>query len=459
MAARTSVGVGIGATIALLGVSTLALFVLTLMFWSDLQNTKRDRQQFADDVKAFVAQGEMNSDGVRSLKAEAEAQRKTVVSYLQESSQTLAQKLSGSAKGGMKELIETVDKRLDGQPTNLLALMADKDTKIAQLTKAAADADAARQAALKDLENQSAVTKAQKDSFDGAVASMGQDVGKVKDDAETYRSDLEKARGDMTASVEAQKREGEDKEAGLNNKISKLNEELLVAQGKIRALTEKNKAAALRPTDEAALVDGGVINVDAASGMVFVDRGRKHRVVLGMRFEVFADASVIRPDAETGDYPRGKATIEITKVDDSTSIARVLSGQRGNPVIRGDVLANALYDPAKTYSFLVYGNFDINRDGLSSVEEQTDIRAQVREWGGTISETLSGDVDFLVLGARPTLPPTPPADAPVPVVQEFIRLKRVVQEYDRLVEQATATSIPVLNQNRLFTLTGRGSGN
>ncbi len=455
MAARTSVGVGIGATIALLGVSTLALFVLTLMFWSDLQNTKRDRQQFGDDVKAFVGQGEMNSDDVRRLKAEAEAQRKTVVSYLAESGRVLGQKLSGAPKGGMKELIETVDKRLGGEPTNLLSMMADKDAKIAQLTKSAADADAARQAALKDLENQSAVTKAQKDSFDGAVAAMGQDVGKVKTDAEQYRADLEKARSEMSASVEALKREGEDKEAALNSKISKLNEELLVAQGKIRALTEKNRASSLRPTDEAALVDAAVISVDAASGMVFIDRGAKQRVVLGMRFEVYPDAGAIKADPETGDYVRGKATLEVTRVDESTSICRVVRGLRGNPVIRGDVLANALYDPAKTYTFLVYGNFDINTDGLASADEQTDVKAQIKEWGGLNADTLSGDVDFLVLGQRPQLPPAPPTDAPVPVVQEYIRLRRVVQEYDRLLEQAVATSIPVLNQNRLFTLTGR----
>lgn len=455
MAARTSVGVGIGVAIALLATSTLALFVLTLVFWSDLQNTKRDRQQFADDVKAFVGQGEMNSDDVRRLKAEAEAQRKTVVAYLAESTRTLSQKLSGTPRGGVKELLETVDKRLEGQPTNLLAYMADKDAKIAQLTKAAGDADAARQAALKDLENQAAVTKAQKDSFDGAVAGMGKDVGKVKDDTEQYRLDLEKARGEMTSSVEGLKRENEDKEAALNSKISKMNEELLVAQGKIRALTEKNRASSLRPTDEAALVDATVIGVDAATGMVFIDKGAKQRVVLGMRFEVYPDAGSIRPDPRTGDYARGKATLEVTRVDDTTSTARVLSGQRGNPVIRGDVMANALYDPAKVYSFLVFGNFDTNGDGLASADEQTDVKAQIQEWGGNITEALSGDVDFLVLGSRPVLPPTPPADAPVPVVQEFIRLKRAVQEYDRLLEQATATSIPVLNQNRLFTLTGR----
>ena len=67
---------------------------------------------------------------------------------------------------------------------------------------------------------------------------------------------------------------------------------------------------------------------------------------------------------------------------------------------------------------------------------------------------LQGDVDFLVLGERPVLPPRPGNDAPLELVQEYIRLDRIVQRYDRLLEQARATSLPVLNENRLYTLLG-----
>ena len=44
--------------------------------------------------------------------------------------------------------------------------------------------------------------------------------------------------------------------------------------------------------------------------------------------------------------------------------------------------------------------------------------------------------------------------APIESIEFFISLKRQALRYDELFEKAQATSIPVLNQNRLYTLTG-----
>jgi redox-sensitive bicupin YhaK (pirin superfamily) len=119
------------------------------------------------------------------------------------------------------------------------------------------------------------------------------------------------------------------------------------------------------------------------------------------------------------------------------------------------VIANALYDPRKVYTFLVYGNFDVNGDGRATAAEADQIRALIEGWGGKVVSDLSGNVDFLVLGQRPQVPPKPGAGQPIAVVQEFIRLDQAAQRYDTLFQQASATSIPVLNENRLYTLIGK----
>ena len=51
-------------------------------------------------------------------------------------------------------------------------------------------------------------------------------------------------------------------------------------------------------------------------------------------------------------------------VGDTASTCRVTSEVKGNPVVKGDVIANAIYDPNKQYKFVAFGNFDTNRDGL-----------------------------------------------------------------------------------------------
>ena len=60
-----------------------------------------------------------------------------------------------------------------------------------------------------------------------------------------------------------------------------------------------------------------------------------------------------------------------------------------------------------------------------------------------------------LLGQPPILPPRPPVDSPVEVLQAYIRLDRALQQYNELFETAQSTSIPVLNENRLYTLLGR----
>jgi len=171
---------------------------------------------------------------------------------------------------------------------------------------------------------------------------------------------------------------------------------------------------------------------------------------------VYSDAASVKPD-QNGDFPPGKATLEVINVGDNSSICRIKNETRGNPVVNGDVIVNPLYDPNKVYTFLLYGNFDANGDGVSTPGERADLQAIIESWGGKVVDELGGNVDFLVLGERPVLPPRPSADAPVEILQEYIRLNRAIDRYEALYKQSMATSLPLLNENRLYTLLGRGS--
>src|SRR5206468_2777376 len=105
--------------------------------------------------------------------------------------------------------------------------------------------------------------------------------------------------------------------------------------------------------------------------------------------------------------------------------------------------ANAVYDPNKVYTFLVYGNFDANQDGVATQQEAVDIRALIESWGGKVVDELAGNVDswggkvvdelaanvdFLVLGQKPPLPPQPQSGAPAAVIQEYMRVRRIAEQ-------------------------------
>lgn len=453
MAGRGGVGTGVGVTIALLGVVALGSTVLAFVFWARMSNATKESQQLKTQQAEYVTDAEKNNDQVRLLLTEAKkAGRGSLVAYLQQQFRGVSEKVTGSPGETPDSLNKKIESAVGG--STVLRTIDELNAKITQQDVALKGAESARAAAVENLTAMQEKQKAAEAAMAAAMAAVGSDVKGYKDGIDAARAELNTRQQEGAAALDKIKRDAADEAARLNDLNSRLREENLVSQGKIKALQKERSSETLKPQDEATLVDGTVLAVVDADGTVYINRGRADRVVLGMSFEVYGESGQIKRTAD-GEYARGKASLEVIRLDANSSTCRVTRATRGNPVSKGDVIANALYDPKKTYSFLVYGNFDANNDGRSTPDEAGEVKAVVTGWGGKLVDSLSGEVDFLVLGSRPVVPPQPDGGAPVAIVQEFIRLRNIAREYDRLFEQAAATSIPVLNENRLRTLIGR----
>jgi hypothetical protein len=453
MAGRGGVGTGVGVTIALLGVVALGSTVLAFVFWARMNNATKEAASAKQTQIDYVTEAEKNNDTIRTWLQESKADRKSLVSYMMNQFRNVSEKVTGApgeTPGSLQKKIEAAV----GESGTVLRALDEKNGKLAQAEAAAKSAETARATAAANLAAANDKIKANEAASAATLAAVTNDIKTYKEGSEADRAALATRQQESSAAVEKIRRDATDEAARLNDRISRMQEELLVANGKIKTLQKERSSETLKPQDEATLVDGTVLAVLDADGSVYINRGRADRIVLGMSFEVYGDASQIKPTAE-GDYARGKASLEVIRVDETSSTCRVTRATRGNPVAKGDVIANAVYDPTKKYAFLVYGNFDANHDGRATPEEAGEIKAVITGWGGRLVDSLSGEVDFIVLGSRPVVPPQPDAAAPVAVVQEFIRLRNIAREYDRLFEQAASTSIPVLNENRLRTLIGR----
>jgi hypothetical protein len=165
--------------------------------------------------------------------------------------------------------------------------------------------------------------------------------------------------------------------------------------------------------------------------------------------------NAIRP-MEDGTMPRGKASLEVIKVGDTTSTCKITRAIPGRPVLRNDVIANAVYDPTYKFKFLIHGKFDVDGDGRASEAEARYLESLVLEWGGTIvsGDQIPGDLDFLVLGLKPTEPPPLRVNAAEVEMEIYITRRQEVETYERLFRQASEAQIPVLNANRFFILIG-----
>ncbi|GMV24822.1 MAG: hypothetical protein AMXMBFR58_08530 [Phycisphaerae bacterium] len=456
--ARTSTGLGMGITVAILGVLSLALFIFFAIFygkWNTLNTEKRNAQA---EQERFIKNSERNRDDVmRLIEMARKDGNKSLVGYLVDTNQTLTRRITGSPNDSL-EVLEQKAASVGAANTALLSAIRDNLSKIDQLTSDLQKSDADRVKALEDKKAEVDRMAVLEKSHADTIAALNEDINKYKNEITSYREGTDSARKEMDARVQNLQEQIARMQEEFDTERARMTEEGLVLASQIKALRGDRAKEIFTGRPEESLADAEVVGVTAADGTVIISIGQREKVTIGMSFSVFADAAAIKPDDATGAYPRGKAGLEVISVDPETATCRIVWNARGNPVVKGDVVANPIYDPRKVYKMVVYGNFDVNNDGIATPEETDTIRVMIQNWGGQVLDAekgLAGDTDFLVLGERPVLPPQPNSGSPFEVVQNYIRLDQIVKRYDDLYEKARSTSLPVLNENRLYTLLGR----
>jgi len=457
MAARSGPGIGVLVTITILGVAAFGFFVATIVLVSNLQSAQRELATFQNDTR-FVTAAERQNDNILRISGIAQQDRKSALGWLNDSYREVASMIGGNPN-------ET--------PAQLKAKLEAQGMTSGSVVQALRNANNAVDAAQNELETtnqalararedlQAEVQRARnvEDTFEETTASLEQKVNQYAVDIEAMRTQVDEYRQLLDDRVDDIRADSDARVATLRTEIQNFQQQNQILEQQLADCRQRTESETLSPTNEYALVDGQVIGVNTTDDLYYVNLGVDNKAQIGMTFAVYAQAQDIRPDAR-GNYPRGKAVLEIMSIDETYSTCRVVPGSAisGSPVVVGDVIANALYDPNKLYKFVVYGDFDANGDGRLTPQERADVENIIRQWGGEVITDLAGDVDFLILGARPVLPIEPGPDATIELIREYRRRLNDVERYDRLWDEAIRTRIPVLNINRLFTLTGKPMG-
>lgn len=449
MAARSSTSVLTMVFMALLGVVALTLFVTTIVFASQARQATQD----LEDSRAQLVEAVKAEESELFQQLRPQTGNKSVVGYLNDNYQSLAEFAVGRRNRTPEQIQSAFDELLGGddQYDNLESAITSLINELASTQRELDDARLSAERARTDLANANDALESVRDEFQQAADRQLRTVNQAFDDARAYGADLDDAKSDFQDEVERLKR---DAEAVSRQKDRRINDLIDTVSRLEQTIAELSKETIdFGATDESTLADGTIVGTSATGDEVFISLGTQDRLPRSLTFQVYSVGTRIAPDAD-GNLPRGKATIEVIRRGRDSSVARVIRSARGNSIIEGDVIVNAVYDPDKVYEFVVFGDFDTNRDFISTPRETDDIRAIIREWGGTLSDDIAGTTDFVVLGQRPVLPPEPRPDDPGPIIQAYADARAKQINYDRLFETATATFIPVINQNRLFNLTG-----
>lgn len=442
---------------AISSIFVVVLFVLTVVFYFQAQAAQRDVANMEAANAEFIRPEERSQDQVRQLVAQASAERKSLVGYLVDSRRDIMQRVTGVGGDSLAQLNTKLDSVPGAEGSALMQVARDAIRQNEELTARLNQAQAAVTRAQENAANETARVASIEQGFRDTITRLSGEVTGYRDEVESLRSDYGQARLNMDSRVSDIRTRADDRVSILGSQLDQARTDLRTAEEQLREARGQGRTTGVRPRAEESLVDGVVVAINERDRQVTINRGGRDKITLGMTFAVYSDANDIVPDA-SGEYPRGKANLEVIKVFDDRAIARINGAVAGRPILQGDVVANAVYDPRKVYKFVVYGFFDADGDGVQSFGETRAIESAIRNWNGEVVQNLSGDVDFLVLGARPTMPPEPDITATPEQIMQYQEALTRVERYDGLFDAAVSAGVPVLNQNRFYTLIGKPYG-
>ena len=459
MARGRSSGAGYAVALVVMGCLFFISLIFAVIFFVQFNAAQTGEREAQETLARYVTSDLQQNVRIASLEDAARRNGNTVVATLLAENRYLKQNIFGDAGLELGDINQpdnvlnqrkqelglqlalfqeittlqaTVNALNERQQTAQRQLTAERE-KAEQLTQAQADIKAAYDQAVNQLQSQMNNTT---QGFDASTAQAREALDKLETDFKEQQAQFQSASSDS-----------QERQEQLESELAQLRIQIdrLTAQQRKRM-----QLANITPAD------GQIVSVEDATDTVYINRGSGDQILLGMTFEVFDPDQLIKlDDDQDQDDFRGKATIEVFQVNDTSARARIVRKTPRTFIKPGDAVANLVYDPNKTFKFYIYGDFDLDGDGETTSSERRRIEALVRDWGGDVVNELNYDVDFLVLGKRPELPaPLSPNTLDIELINAHKRATERYEKYTSLEGNAKRLSIPVLNQNRFYTLIG-----
>ncbi len=268
---------------------------------------------------------------------------------------------------------------------------------------------------------------------------------KLQQEHDSYLKQLQQARTDW------QKRRDElYKQNALHaTKINELEDETRKLKDKIAQLMKSGRGEdgieGIAPHQ--VRVDGMILKMLDEAGVCYINIGLKDRVTPGLTFSIYPGGGI----PESGE---GKGMLVVSKVSENISECRITEFKKEDPINEGDQIANLAYDAMRSYKFVVEGEFDLHNTGKASAIGAEEVKTLITRFGGTVSEEVSIDTDFIVIGKEPTRPPEPAETAPPTVWAAYNEQVKVFDRFANVKELAGNLQIPILNTNRFVAFVG-----
>jgi len=369
-----------------------------------------------------------------------EGLEETVKVALTEANQALSlPNVQGYESAGLVAAIRGLDQKI-GSPTTegYLKEIADLKARAANLNDTIAKKGNV-------IQSQEAELRKLADDFNSKLAALRDDMKNAleKKDQQLARALAEKDKelatkneriNVLTVLLEQEQSKVRDRDARIEEYLS------LIAEFKRKGI-DPSKPLMTKP-------DGKVAKVLPDQNIVYINLGEKDQVTPGLPFTVYSAQTGIPEGGE------GKAKIIVSNVLSTTSECHVVESDKNEPIMEGDLVANIVFNPTRTYSFVVKGEFDLYGEGRPDPLAARRIRGMIERFGGKVVDTISVSTDFVVLGLEPMRPRKPDTGASAAEWEAYKQKLAKYDEYHNIEATATSLQIPLLTTNKFLAFTG-----
>jgi predicted nucleic acid-binding Zn-ribbon protein len=429
-------------------------FTLAVIFKTQVKSAQIQARDASEELTQMIKPNERNRPEVLELKVKHTSTGASIVGQLLAENSRLKQVINASPRSTLDAIkAEMAAAGVELGQTLLAEIRKLRSEKAYadQLVDRYSGDLKTQQARLGQIEDQRLV---QSRDYESTITQLKATLTSLQEDLEIFRGQVDTQRTALEGQFDTVRSQTQRVVNELRSTVEQKDRQIGSQRKRLEELTGElistGKSGGPDLTRES---DGQITSILADESLIYIDRGRDDQIVLGMTFEVFDKNAGIVVD-ETGDL-RGKATIEVIRMSEQSSLSRVVRLERGKGIDEDDLIANVVYDPNISYRFYVFGEFDIDDTGQVTTTDRRRVETMISQWGGQLVKKLSYNTDFLVLGRQPDPPEQLPASVFDPVkIEQVAAQKRKYQQYQDLIEEAKALSIPILNQNRFLSLVG-----
>lgn len=316
------------------------------------------------------------------------------------------------------------------------------DEFIAEREKLNAD----RAQAIKERDSAAKAFEARIAELDAKFAKLTQESEQTREESNRQLAELQaartKEREEMARELDAARKARDEAEKTLNAERNRT-EGLLTQLAQFKPSSSSSSALQVK--------DGAIVRTVPAGDVAYIDLGRKDGAKVGMTFSVYSPVRGIPADG------KGKATIEVANVFDTTSECRVTSRVPSEPILVDDIIANPVFDRSRRFQFVVIGDFDLDFDGQAEDVAGKEVVRLIERLGGKVVNKVDSDVDFAVVGSAPPgpVPVIPGSEDEAAVTERNQQAVQRLAAFEALLKEARSLSIPILTRTQFMHFLGQ----